>query len=145
MAGVSLRAMLLSPRKEVFIVPAELLTTNERKASAPTPPATSPDDQLRAFARQHLERVHRLKLNIAAYVLGMVVLTPVWVLVEWESNGGFQRWSSNSQPGDWEPWILYVALIWGLVVGIMALKVYFDRPATEAEVDREVERLRPHA
>jgi H+/Cl- antiporter ClcA len=127
-------------------VPADLLTTNERKVSAPIPPpATSQDDELRAFARQHLERVHRLKLNIAAYVLGMVVLTPVWALVEWQSNGGFQRWSNNSQPGDWEPWILYVALIWGLVVGIMALKVHFDRPATEAEVDREVERLRPHA
>jgi hypothetical protein len=145
MVGVWLRAMLVSPEKGGVRVSTELLTTNERKLSAPIPAAAGPDDELRAFARKHLERVHRLKLNIAAYVLGMVVLTPVWALVEWQSNGGFQRWSSNSQPGDWEPWILYVALIWGLVVAIMALKVYFDRPATEAEVDREIERLRSRA
>jgi hypothetical protein len=83
-----------------------------------------------------------LKLHVAAFVLGMVVLTPVWLLVEWQDNGGFERWSNNGNPGDWEPWILYVALIWGLVVGIAALKAYFDRPTTEAEVDRAVRRLR---
>ena len=109
----------------------ELLTTNERPVSEPIPPAAQQDDEVRGFARTHVERAHRLKLNIAAYVLGMVVLTPVWVLVEWQSNGGFQRWSNNGQPGDWEPWILYVALVWGLVVGIMALKVRFDRFVVE--------------
>jgi H+/Cl- antiporter ClcA len=125
-------------------VPAELLTNNKREASASTLPATARDDELRAIARKQVERVRRLKLHLAAYALGMVVLTPVWALVEWQDHGGFKHWSANSQPGDWEPWILYVALIWGLVVGIMALKVYFDRPTTEAEIDREVERLRPH-
>jgi hypothetical protein len=65
-------------------------------------------------------------------------------LVEWSDNGGFKRFdfSDDGTRGDWEPWILYVALIWGLVVGIMALKAYFDRPATEAEIDREVTRLK---
>lgn len=124
-------------------MPAEMLTKNERKAAPPLPSTTAPDDGLRKWARQHLERVHRLKLHIAAFVLGMVVLTPVWLLVEWQDNGAFKHWSSNGNPGDWEPWILYVALIWGLVVGIKALQAYFDRPTTEAEVDREVRRLRP--
>jgi hypothetical protein len=122
-------------------VPAELLTRNEPTASPPIR-TSAPDDELRKWARQHVERVHRLKLHVAAFVLGMVVLTPVWLLVEWQDNGGFERWSNNGNPGDWEPWILYVALIWGLVVGIAALKAYFDRPTTEAEVDREVRRLR---
>jgi hypothetical protein len=120
-------------------VPAELLTRNERKASPPTP---APDDEIRKWARQHVEHVHRLKLHAGTFVLGMVVLTPVWLLVEWQDNGAFKHWSSSGNPGDWEPWILYVALIWGLVVGIEALKTYFDRPTTEAEVDREVRRLR---
>lgn len=119
---------------------AELLTRNERTASPPIPTPAS-DDELRKWARQHVERVHRLKLHVGAFVLGMVVLTPVWLLVEWQDNGAFKHWSSNGNPGDWEPWILYVVLIWGLVVGIDALKTYFDRPTTEAEVDREVSRL----
>ena len=94
-------------------------------------------------ARRHVERVRRVKLHVAVYLLGMAVLTPLWALVEWQDNGGFERWSNNSNPGDWEPWILYVALIWALVVGIGALKTYFDRPATEAEIDREIRRLSP--
>ena len=46
------------------------------------------------------------------------------------------------QPGDWDPWILWVALIWALVLAIFALKTYFDRPTREGEIDREVRRLR---
>jgi H+/Cl- antiporter ClcA len=100
-------------------------------------------DTDRECARRHLERVRRLKLHVAAFVVGMIVLTPVWALTQWQTSGGFERWSTDhSHPGDWEPWILYVALVWGLVVAIVALKVYFDRPTTEAEVDREVRRLR---
>ena len=34
-----------------------------------------------------------------------------------------------------------VALAWGLFVAVDALKVYFDRPTTEAEIDRQVRRL----
>jgi hypothetical protein len=133
--------MLAVARKEVINVPAGLLTKNERVAS-PGIPASTVEDELREWARKHVERVRRLKLHVAAFVLGMVVLTPVWALVEWQDNGGFERWSDNSQPGDWEPWILYVALAWGLFVAVDALKVYFDRPTTEAEIDRQVRRLR---
>src|SRR5512133_416545 len=121
-------------------MPAEMLTKNGRAESPTLPPGTV-EDELRKWARQHVERVHRLKLHVGAFVLGMVVLTPIWLLVEWQDNGAFKHWSSSGNPGDWEPWILYVALIWGLVVGIDALKTYSDRPTTEAEVDREIRRL----
>jgi hypothetical protein len=135
--------MLALARKEVINVPAELLTQNERSASPLISSSTSSDDELREWARKHVERVRRVKLHVAAFVLGMVVLTPVWALVEWQDNGGLKRFdfSDDGTPGDWEPWILYVALIWGLVVAIMALKAYFDRPTTEAEIDREVKQL----
>jgi 2TM domain len=123
-------------------VPAEMLTKNGWAESPPLPPSSASEDEVRKWARQHVERVHRLKLHVAACVLGMVVLTPVWLLVEWQDNGSFKHWSNNGHPGDWEPWILYVALIWGLVVAIKALQAYFDQPTTEAEVDREVRRLR---
>lgn len=125
-------------------MPAELLTKNGGTASPPIPASTARDDELREWARKHVERVRRVKLHVAAFVLGMVVLTPLWMLVEWQDNGGFERFdfSDDGTPGDWEPWILYVALIWGLVVAIMALKAYFDRPATQGEIERELERLR---
>jgi hypothetical protein len=126
----------------VITVPTEMLT--ERAQVSPEPPATRPteDGELRAWARKHVERVHKLKRDIAIYVLGMAALTSVWALVEWQDNGGFERLSDNGNPGDWEPWILYVALIWGFFVALDALRVYFDRPATDAEVDRTLERIR---
>jgi hypothetical protein len=98
--------------------------------------------ELRRVTRARLDRIRRLKFHVAAWVLGMIVLTPIWALIEWQDNGGFERFSNDSRPGEWEPWILYVALVWGFVVAIDALKAYFDRPTTEAEIDREVMRLR---
>jgi hypothetical protein len=125
------------------IVPTEMLTKDERSVSQPDPPTSDAETELREWARKHVERVHRLKLHVATFVVGMLVLTPIWALTQWQTSGGFERWSTDhSQPGDWEPWILYVALVWGLVVGIVALRTYFDRPTTEGEIDREVRRLR---
>ncbi len=123
-------------------MPAEMLMNNERTASSqPILTATAPEDGLHRWARNHLERVRRLRLHVVAYVLGMVVLLPVWAFSEWKTAGGFERLSDNGQPGDWEPWILYVALIWGFVVAVEALRVYFDRPTTDAEIEREIRRL----
>ena len=119
---------------------SDLLVKDEPAVSS-TPPAPTEDQELRAAVRTRIEGVRRLKLHIAAYVLGMLVLTPVWALTQWQTSGGFQRWSTDhSRPGDWEPWILYVALGWGLVVAILALKVYFARPTSPQEIERAVER-----
>jgi hypothetical protein len=112
-----------------------------REAPAKGRPA---DAELRRFARTRLERIGRLKFHVAAWVLGMVVLTPLWALIEWQDNGHFERWSANSRPGDWEPWILYVGAVWALVVAVFALHVYVDRPTTEEEIDRELRRLGLH-
>ena len=122
-------------------MPTEMVTKNGSTTPAPTSGPASSDDELRQWARQHVARVRHLKKSIAYYVLGMLVLTPVWALIQWQDNGAFERLSSQSNPGDWEPWILWVALVWGLLVAIDAVKVIFDRPITEAEIDRAVERL----
>ena len=90
--------MLTVARKEVINVPAELLTKNERVAS-PEVPASTVEDELREWARKHVERVRRLKLHIAAFVLGMVVLTPIWALVEWQDNGRGSARTARSEQG----------------------------------------------
>jgi hypothetical protein len=74
-------------------------------------------------------RVQRLKFHVAAWVFGMAVLTPLWVLIEWQDNGGFERWSDNSRPGDWDPWILSVGGIWALaILGLFVGRRVFERP-----------------
>ena len=97
--------------------------------------------ELREFARSRLERIGRLKFHVAAWVLGMIVLTPLWALIEWQDNGAFERFGNDSQPGEWEPWILYIGGVRAFVIAILALRTYFDRPTTEAEIARELERL----
>ena len=126
-------------------MPAEMLTEHERTVSQTAPATSLQDDELRTWARKHIERVHRLKRDVAVYVLGMVTLTAVWALVQSQDNGAFERVSGGDNPGDWEPWILYVALIWGFFLAADALKTFFDRPTTDAEIDRQIERLRPGA
>lgn len=85
-------------------------------------------DELRRFARRRLEGIRRLKFHVAAWTLGMVVITPLNALIEWQDNGSFQRLSSNSQPGSWDPWVLEIGGIWALVIAAMAIVVYADRP-----------------
>ncbi|MGE5691785.1 MAG: 2TM domain-containing protein [Pseudomonadota bacterium] len=122
-------------------MPTDVLTKDERPATPSAPTSTASDDALRDWARTHVERVRRLKAHVGAFLAAMVVLTPIWALVEWQSAGGFERWSDGDQAGDWEPWILYIAVPWGLYLVFAALKLHFDRPVTEEAIDREVRRL----
>ena len=72
----------------------------------------------------------------------MVVITPLNVLIEWQDNGGFDRLSRDSQPGSWDPWVVYVGGVWALVIAAFALVVYLDRLAYLWE-NRTEDRLMP--
>jgi hypothetical protein len=128
-------------------VPTETLSTNDRGVSQAVPGSTrtSEDEELRAYAVRHLEQVRKFKLYLSIYVLSMVVLTPVWIVTQYEAQDGWiKHLSTRSRyPGDWDPWIIWAALIGGVVVAIAGLRAYyFDRPTTEADIDREIERLK---
>ena len=120
-------------------MPAEMLATSEQRA---TTPATAPIEaaELHAARERQAGRVRRLKLHAAAWGLGTILLTSAWIVHEWQANGAFARFAHEGNTGDWNPtlWAV-VVLVWGLVVGIMALRVHFERPATAAEVDREAD------
>ena len=85
---------------------------------------------VRPTADRGVLRIERLKFHVAAWLFGMAVLTPLWALIEWQDNGGFERWSNNSLPGDWDPWILIVGGVWGLaVVGLFVVRQVSERSA----------------
>jgi hypothetical protein len=127
-------------------VPAETLTTNERVAPEAPPELAQSDEEktLRELALRHLEHVRKFKLYLSIYVLSMLVLTPVWIVTQYEqADGWLEHLSSRSRyPGDWDPWIIWVALVGAVVVAIAGLRAYSSRPHTEAEVEREIERLK---
>lgn len=128
-------------------MPTETLTKNGRVVSeqATGTPPTLEEEELRKFAVRHLEHVRKFKLYLSMYVISLLVLTPVWMVTQYESADGWpEHLSTRSRyPGDWDPWIIWVALIGGAVVLVAGLRAYyFDKPATEAEIDHEVERLK---
>jgi hypothetical protein len=84
---------------------------------------------VRPTSEREALRVQRPKFHVAAWLFGMAVLTPLWALIEWQDNAGFERWSNNGQPGDWDPWILVVGGVWALaVLGLFAVRHVFERP-----------------
>lgn len=127
-------------------MPTETLTTNERVAPEAVPEIarTREDEALRTLALRHLERVRKFKLSLAVYVLSMLVLTPVWIVTQYEQADGWpEHLSTRSRyAGDWDPWIIWAALIGAVVVAVFAFRAYFERASTEGEIEREIERLK---
>jgi len=103
-------------------------------------------DALRDWAREQIESQRRLRTRAAVFVLGMLVLTPVWAVGEYLGSGGWpQRLSANGNPGDWSPWIIWVALAWGFYVALTALVIHLRRPPVDdEEIDRVLARLAGH-
>jgi hypothetical protein len=127
-------------------VPTEMPTNQDDEVRALSLPAMvgTEQNEVRAAEREYAERVRRFRANLLAWVLGAILLTALWVFVEWNADGAFERFAHEGNRGDWNPtlWALAVGL-WGLVVGVMAPRVYFERPVTTAEVDRTVEQIGP--
>lgn len=113
---------------------------------APPLPAQSgrrEDEKLRALALKQLERIRNFKLSLAVFLVGMPALTGIWAVTEYTNADGWpERFSDSAGPGNWNPWILWVLLIWGGLLAIQGVRAYFGRPPTEAEIDREVARLK---
>ena len=125
-------------------MPTETVTTNERtQPEGGLEIVRSRDEEIRKLALRHLERVRKFKLYLAVYLLSLLVLTPVWVITQYETQDGWlKHLSSRSRyAGDWDPWIIWVALGGAVFVAIAGFRAYLDRPTTEEEIDREVERL----
>ncbi len=127
-------------------MPTETVTTNERVVSEGVPEIgrSREDDALRKLALRHLEHVRKFKLYASIYVLGMLVLTPVWIVTQYmDADGWPKHLSSRSRyAGDWDPWIIWVALIGAALVAIAGFRAYFGRADTEGEIEREIERLK---
>ena len=127
-------------------MPTETSTTNERVVPEVVAEAVRSDreDALRKMALRHLENVRKFKLYLVTYILAMVILTPVWIITQYESSPGWpDHLSSRSRyPGDWDPWLIWVGLIGAFLVCLAGIRAYWVRGETEADIEREVERLK---
>jgi hypothetical protein len=83
------------------------------------------DDELRAAALQRLKKRQDLRAHLLVYALVNAVLWAIWAL----TGTGFV-------------WPAIVSAAWGVGLVMNVWEVYGRRPIGEADVQREVERLR---
>jgi hypothetical protein len=106
----------------------------------------APDDEraLRELAVKQVERVRSFKLHVIAFLFGTLVLGTVWVLTEYfdERTWPDRFADSNDVAGTWSPWFFWAVGIWALILGIDAFRTYAHRPPSEAEIQKEIDRLR---
>jgi hypothetical protein len=102
------------------------------------------EEALRTLAIRHRDQVVKFRRWAIAYVVGLLVLTPVWIVTEYTKEDGWPKHlSSRSRyQGDWDPWIIWVALVGAVILAIVGLRAYFGRTNTEDEIERELERLK---
>jgi len=80
----------------------------------------------RELALARLKKRRDLQNHVAVY---LVVNVAVWVT--WATTGAGY------------PWPAWLTGIWGIGLVLNAWEVYFRRPITDADVEREIERLHP--
>ncbi|MFK0222854.1 2TM domain-containing protein [Streptomyces vinaceus] len=108
----------------------------------PAPPAR-PEDQAREEALRQIERKRRFRTTAVISGIGMILLTFAWMTSEFHNAGGWPTdgfSSRSSLPHVWNYWIIYPVTAWLLFLGARAWPVYGNKPVTEAEIQREIDR-----
>lgn len=86
---------------------------------------TDPEEDLRDEARRRLKERREFPTHLAAYVIVNAMFVVIWAM----TGAGFF-------------WPGFVLAGWGVGVLLHAWNIWFQRPVTPDEVEREVERLR---
>ena len=105
-------------------------------------PATG-EQLARQQAIKQIERRRRFWITAAMSTLLMLILVFIWAMTEYHNAGGWptQGFSdSSSIPNVWNDWIIYPAIAWVLFLAADALLVFRNKPISETEIKREIER-----
>ena len=111
-------------------------------ASGQNAPAAS-EELARQQAIKQIERRRRFWISAAMSTLLMVILVFIWAMTEYHNAGGWPTHGfsdSSSIPNVWNDWIIYPAIAWVLYLATHALLVFRNKPISETEIKREIER-----
>lgn len=124
----------------------EQITKNSSPTTVPAYPPVSPEDDraLREIAVRQAERIRSFKFHVIAFVVGSFALGAVWVLTEYfEEHTWPDRFASAPDvAGTWDPWFFWAVGIWCGILCIHAFKTFAHRPPSEADIQREIDRLK---
>ena len=118
------------------------LSENRNLDTGPDAPAHG-GQLAREQALKQIERRRRFKISSVIGAIGMMLLVVIWALTEYHNAGGWptQGFSQSSGiPNVWNFWIIYPVGAWLFLTAAYAWLVYGNKPVSESEIKREIER-----
>jgi hypothetical protein len=109
-----------------------------------SPDALADGDQLaRQQAIRQIERRRRFRISAAWSAVAMVILVLIWATSEYHNAGGWPVHGFSQSSGIhevWNFWIVYPLGAWLLALAAHGWFVYGNKPISEGEIKREIER-----
>ena len=85
-------------------------------------------EALREQALRRLTKRRELKTHVVVFTLVNLTVWGIWAAIAATSGSSW-------------PWPLFLTLFWGIGLVMNAWDVYFRKPITEHELEREIDRL----
>lgn len=109
-----------------------------------SPDAPANGDQLaRQQAIRQIERRRRFWISTTWSGMAMLILVAIWAISEYHNAGGWPVDGFSQSSGIhevWNFWIVYPLGAWLLIVAAHAWAVFGNKPISESEIKREIER-----
>jgi hypothetical protein len=109
-----------------------------------SPDVPADDDRLaRQQAIRQIERRRRFWITTTWSGIGMLILVAIWAASEYHNAGGWpvHGFSQSSSIYEvWNFWIIYPLGAWLLAVAAYAWAVFGNKPISESEIKREIDR-----
>jgi hypothetical protein len=106
-----------------------------------SPPKT--EEEARQQAIKQIGRRRLFGIQAVSTAVVMVILVVIWALSEYHNAGGWPTHGFSQSSGIhdvWNFWIIYPVIGLGLLLGVRAWSVYGNKPLSEQEIKREIER-----
>jgi len=103
------------------------------------------DELARKQAIRQIERRRRFWISTIWSAIGMAILVVIWAITEYHNAGGWPVHGFSQSSGIhevWNFWIIYPLGAWLLIVAAHAWAVFGNKPITEGEIKRQIERQR---
>jgi hypothetical protein len=109
-----------------------------------SPDAPANGDQLaRQQAIRQIERRRRFWISTTWSGIAMLILVAIWAISEYHNAGGWPVDGFSQSSGIhevWNFWIVYPLGAWLLIVAAHAWAVFGNKPISESQIKREIER-----
>jgi 2TM domain len=110
-----------------------------------SPDAPADGDLARQQAIRQIERRRRFWITTTWSGIAMAILVAIWAISEYHNAGGWPVHGFSQSSGIyevWNLWIIYPLGAWLLIVAAHAWAVFGNKPISEGEIKREIERQR---